>query len=189
MRFHKTAIPDVVLIETEPVGDARGHFVRTFCAREMEEQGLNPVLAQASQSFNSEKGTLRGLHFQAHPSMEDKLVRCVKGAIFDVMVDLRRGAPTFGHWVGYELSDTNNLQLYAPQGFAHGFQALTDDVTVGYHIAQFYEPGRSAGVRFDDPQINISWPLPAVALSSRDLALPLLADLDRALLIAYGPRT
>ncbi len=188
MRFHKTAIPDVTLIEMEPVGDARGHFVRTFCAREMEAHGINPVLAQASQSFNPEKGTLRGLHFQSHPAMEDKLVRCIQGAIFDVMVDLRPGSPTYCQWVGYELSGTNKLQLYSPAGFAHGFQALTNDVTVNYHIGQFYEPGRSAGVRFDDPQIAVAWPLVPVAPSPRDLALPLLADLDPVLLLPYGTR-
>jgi dTDP-4-dehydrorhamnose 3,5-epimerase len=186
VRFHKTTIPDVILIEMEPVGDARGHFVRTFCAREMAAHGVNPVLAQASQSFNAEKGTLRGLHFQTHPAMEDKLVRCIQGAIFDVMVDLRPGSPTYGQWVGYELSDKNNLQLYASAGFAHGFQALTDDVTVSYHIGQFYEPGRSAGVRFDDPQIAVAWPLAPVALSPRDLALPLLAEIDPVLLLPYG---
>lgn len=189
MKFHRTAIPDVILIETEPVGDARGHFVRTFCAREMEAHGINPILAQASQSFNAEKGTLRGLHFQSHPFMEDKLVRCVQGSIFDVMVDLRPGSPTFGKWVGYELSPTNNLQLFSPRGFAHGFQALTENVTVSYHIGQFYEPGQAAGVRFDDPQIGISWPLAPTALSPRDLALPSLADLDTALLLHYEPRS
>ena len=186
MKFHKTMIPEVVLIETQQVGDARGHFVRTFCAREMAAYGINPALAQASQSYNAEKGTLRGLHFQSHPAMEDKLVRCIRGAIFDVMVDLRPGSPTFGRWVGAELGESNGLQLYAPKGFAHGFQALTSDVTVGYHIAQFYEPQRAAGVRFDDPEIGVAWPLPPANLSPRDLALPLLSALERTLLTPYS---
>ncbi|MDE2623751.1 MAG: dTDP-4-dehydrorhamnose 3,5-epimerase [Betaproteobacteria bacterium] len=182
MKFHKTAIPDVVLIETQPIGDARGHFVRTFCAREMAAHGINPVLAQASQSYNAERGTLRGLHFQKHPGMEDKLVRCIGGAIFDVMVDLRPGSPTFGRWTGAKLSASNGMQLYAPRGFAHGFQALTDDVTVGYHIAQFYEPQLAGGVRFDDPDIGIAWPLPPTNISQRDLELPPLSALDRKFL-------
>jgi dTDP-4-dehydrorhamnose 3,5-epimerase len=186
MKFHATDLPGVTLIETEPVGDERGHFVRVFCARELAANGIEPALAQASQSFNAEKGTLRGLHFQAHPAMEDKLVRCLRGAIFDVMVDLRPGSPTFGRWIGFELTEANNLQLHAPKGFAHGFQTLAPDTIVSYHISAFYEPGRSAGVRFDDPQIGVRWPLPPVGLSARDLALPLLADIDASLLLPYG---
>lgn len=188
MRFHKTSIADVILIETDPVGDIRGHFMRTFCAREMAEHGLNPTLAQSSHSFSADKGTLRGLHFQTHPVMEDRLVRCIRGAIFDVVVDLRVGSPTYAKWIGYELNDANNLQLYSPAGFAHGFQSLTNNVTVSYHIGQFYEPGRSTGVRFDDPEIAVPWPLPARVVSPRDLTLPLLAEVDHSLLSSYGVR-
>lgn len=185
MRFEATSLPGVTLIRSQPIGDSRGHFVRTFCAREMVAHGLNPDLAQASQSFNVKRGTLRGLHFQARPVMEDKLVRCIRGAIFDVMVDIRPGSPTFGNWVGYELSEENQRQLYAPRGFAHGFQTLTDDCTVSYYIAQFYEPAKASGIRFDDPDIGVKWPLPPVEQSPRDLGLPFLRDMDRELLMPF----
>jgi dTDP-4-dehydrorhamnose 3,5-epimerase len=185
MKFHKTAIDDVILIETIPAGDARGHFVRTFCAREMKEHGVNLELAQTSQSFNAKKGTLRGLHFQAAPMMEDKLVRCLNGAIFDVMVDLRPNSSTFLKWVGYELTAENNRQLFAPQGFAHGFQTLTNNCAVSYGIGQFYDANLSAGVRFDDPDIGVEWPLPPVELSPRDLGLPYARALDHQRLMGY----
>jgi dTDP-4-dehydrorhamnose 3,5-epimerase len=188
MKFIETALADVILIEAPAAGDSRGYFKRTFCAREMEKAGLNPVVAQSSLSFNARRGTLRGMHFQAYPGLEDKLVQCVRGAILDVMVDIRPDSATFGQWVGYELSDSNFRSLYAPKGFAHGFQALTDDVVVLYHIGQFYDPAGSAGVRFDDPAIGVKWPLPPVELSPRDLELPLLQDLDMSLLGA-GPNT
>jgi dTDP-4-dehydrorhamnose 3,5-epimerase len=189
VKFHPTAICGVVLIENEPIGDERGYFVRTFCAREMAAHGVNPHLAQSSLSFNARRGTLRGLHFQSCPAMEDKLVGCTGGAIFDVMVDIRPGSPTFGRWVGHELSETNHCQFFAPQGIAHGFQALTDDAIVSYYIAQFYEPERSAGVRFDDPEIGIKWPLPPTAMSKRDLTLPFLAELDPAMLMPFEQKS
>lgn len=186
MEFLPTGLDGCSLIRMKPIGDQRGFFVRTFCAREFEEAGLNPYLAQASYSYNARKGTLRGLHFQAHPAMEDKLVRCVRGAIFDVMVDIRPGSPTFGKHFACELSDTNHLQLYSARGFAHGFQALTDDCMVAYQIAQFYEGDKSAGVRWNDPQIGIEWPLEPTDQSPRDLQLPLLKDVDRATLQDFG---
>lgn len=180
MDFIETALPGCVLIGMKPIGDARGHFARTFCAEEFAARGLNPGLAQASYSFNLRRGTLRGLHFQYAPAMEDKLVRCLRGAIFDVMVDLRPRSPTFGQWVGYELTDSNNLQIHSVSGFAHGFQTLTDDCVVAYHIAQAYQPELSSGVRWDDPDIGVRWPSPPVDQSPRDLALPRLAELDRS---------
>lgn len=185
MRFLDTDIPGCTLVELNTLGDDRGYFARTFCAREFADHGLNPSLAQASISFNRDKGTLRGLHFQAHPAMEDKLVRCIKGAIFDVMVDIRPGSPTFGKWFATELSEGNNRQLYGAAGFAHGFQTLTDDTIVAYHIAQFYEADRTAGLRWDDPRVAVDWPLAPVNQSPRDLALPLLAEIDRALLLPF----
>jgi dTDP-4-dehydrorhamnose 3,5-epimerase len=151
----------------------------------MAKYGINTHLAQASLSFNAKRGTLRGLHFQYHPFMEDKLVRCARGAMFDVIVDIRPGSPSFGSWVGYELSDTNHRQLYAPAGTAHGFQTLTDDTIVSYQISQFYEADMGAGIRFDDPGIGILWPLPPIAMSPRDLKLPLLTQVDPARLIAF----
>jgi dTDP-4-dehydrorhamnose 3,5-epimerase len=183
VKIYPTTIHGVLLVEQEPARDERGYFVRTFCAREMAAHGISTYLAQASLSFNAKRGTLRGLHFQSHPAMEDKLVRCARGAIFDVIVDIRLGSPSFGSWVGYELSDTNHRQLYAPAGTAHGFQALTDDAVVSYQISQFYEADKSAGIRFDDPAIGIAWPLPPTAMSPRDLHLPLLAQVDPARLM------
>jgi len=186
MRFLPTDLPGCHLIELEPIGDARGYFARTFCAREFAAAGLNPGLAQASISFNKDAGTLRGLHFQAHPAMEDKLVRCLKGSIFDVMVDIRPGSPSFGRWFGTTLSESNNRMLYGAAGFAHGFQTLTEDTIVAYHIAQFYEGDKTAGLRWNDPTLGIDWPLAPVNQSPRDLALPLLSELDPARLLPFA---
>lgn len=186
MQIKTTSLADCYLIEMQTIGDERGYFARTFCAREFRDHGLNPELAQASISFNRDKGTLRGLHYQKHPVMEDKLVRCLKGAIFDVMVDIRPGSPTYGQWYGAELTESNGLQLYSAAGFAHGFQTLTQDTVVAYHIAQFYEPELTAGVRWSDPDIGVNWPLPAQNQSPRDLDLPLLNELDPSGLLSFG---
>lgn len=185
MKFTSTGIIGCFLIELELLGDDRGYFARTFCAREFAEHGLNSGLAQASISYSRERGTLRGLHFQQYPAMEDKLVRCLKGAIFDVMVDIRPGSPTYGKWFAAELSEANNMQLFGAAGLAHGFQTLTDDVVLSYHIAQFYESDKAAGIRWDDPDIGIDWPLPPVNQSPRDLILPSLADVDPGVLQSF----
>jgi dTDP-4-dehydrorhamnose 3,5-epimerase len=186
MEFLETPLRGCTLIRMNPLGDDRGYFVRTFCGREFSAQGLNPTVAQTSSSFSARRGTLRGLHFQAHPVMEDKLVRCVRGAIFDVMVDIRPGSPTFGRWVAYELSDSNHLQLYASQGFAHGFQTLSDNCVVVYQMSQFYEAEKTAGLRWDDPDIGVAWPLAPTEQSPRDLDLPRLSAIDPALLLPFA---
>jgi dTDP-4-dehydrorhamnose 3,5-epimerase len=186
MEFIKTKLEGCFLIRTKPQGDQRGYFVRTFCAREFVEHGLNPELAQSSYSFNRQAGTLRGLHFQASPKMEDKLVRCMRGSIFDVMVDIRPYSATFGQWVGYELSDSNHLQLHSVQGFAHGFQTLTDDCIVAYHIGEFYDADKTAGIRWDDPEIAINWPISPTDQSPRDLSLPFLSQINPAFLMPCG---
>lgn len=183
MKFKSTGIAGCFLIEMDIFGDDRGYFARTFCAREFAEHGLNPELAQASISFNRERGTLRGLHFQEHPAMEDKLVRCLSGAIFDVMVDIRPYSQTYGRWFAAELSESNHLQLFGASGLAHGFQTLTDDAVISYHIAQFYEPSKAAGIRWNDSEIGVEWPLPPVNQSPRDLTLPTLAEIDRRILL------
>lgn len=183
MKFTETALKGYLIVEAEPAVDERGYFARVFCAREFAEHGLNPHMVQASVSYNPAKGTLRGLHFEGGSHMEDKLVSCPKGAIFDVAVDLRPDSPTFGRWVGAELTGDNHRQLYLPKGFAHGFQTLADDTVVGYHIAQFFEPGHSAGVVWNDPDIGVDWPLPPVNISGRDRALPRLRELDPGLLM------
>ncbi len=186
MEFIKTTLQGCTLIKNIPQGDERGYFTRTFCANEFKEHGLNTTLAQASYSFSKRSGTVRGLHFQAAPIMEDKLVRCLRGAIFDVMVDIRLNSPTFGQYYSHELSETNNYQLHSVQGFAHGFQTLTDDCVVAYHIAQFYDSNKTSGIRWDDPEIGIVWPQNAVDHSSRDLNLPFLSNIDSNLLINFN---
>jgi dTDP-4-dehydrorhamnose 3,5-epimerase len=186
MDFIKTKLEGCTLIRTIPHGDQRGYFARTFCANEFKEHGLNTTLAQASYSYNKRRGTVRGLHFQEVPVMEDKLVRCLRGTIFDIMVDIRPSSPTFGQWYGHELSETNNLQLHSTQGFAHGFQTLTDDCIVAYHIAQFYDPTKTSGIRWDDPDIGVAWPETPIDQSPRDLSLPFLSDIDHKILLNYS---
>ncbi|MBQ0823544.1 dTDP-4-dehydrorhamnose 3,5-epimerase [Microvirga sp. HBU67558] len=178
MQVLDTPLPGCRLIKPAPFNDDRGYFVRLFDAEVFAAWDLNPVLAQASLSFNRHKGTLRGLHYQAHPHMEDKLVRCTSGSIFDVAVDIRLGSPTFGQWFGVELSADNNYQLYIPAGFAHGFQSLTSDATVAYHISVPYDPALTAGLHFDDPDVSVTWPLPPTHMSERDRNLPRLSELE-----------
>jgi len=186
MIFHETPLAGCVVVERQPHGDDRGYFVRTFCEQEFAAHGLPMKIAQTSLSFSAQKATLRGLHFQAAPLLEDKLVSCLKGTIFDVMVDLRPGSPTFGRWFGTELSESNNRLLWSAKGFAHGFQTLSEDCLVAYSIGEFYAAEKSAGVRWDDADIAVAWPLPPSNQSPRDLALPALKDLDLAQLVGSG---
>ena len=169
-----------VLLESPIYSDARGYFRRLFTAQAGLAVGLPEGFRQNAASFNAKKGTVRGLHYQAAPYLEHKLVQCVRGAIFDVMVDLRPESATYGQWYGAELSEENGRVLYSAPGFAHGFQALTDDCLVLYHISPDYQDGLAGGVRWNDPDIAITWPLPAVELSDKDQILPLLRDHDRA---------
>lgn len=172
MRFEKTTLPGAYLIIPEPARDARGHFERTFCVQEFAAHGLETGFVQHSTSHNLRKGTLRGMHFQRPPHEEAKIVTCLKGAIFDVIVDLRPGSASFGRWASFELTAENRLRLYVPKGFAHGFQTLTDATEVGYLISAFYDPAASSGVRYDDPAFGVDWPLPVAAISDRDRAWP-----------------
>jgi dTDP-4-dehydrorhamnose 3,5-epimerase len=172
MIFEPLPLPGAFRIRLDKIGDARGHFARTWCAREFAAQGLNPALAQCNTSFNAARNTLRGLHWQANPHAEDKLVRVTRGAVWDVLVDLRPG-PTFGKWHGEELTEDNGVQLYIPRGFAHGFLTLRDDSEVFYQMSEFYDPGSARGARFDDPAFGIAWPLAGEPLMSpRDAAFP-----------------
>ncbi|WP_088345513.1 MULTISPECIES: dTDP-4-dehydrorhamnose 3,5-epimerase [Rhodomicrobium] len=168
MRFEETSLPGAWLIVPEPVHDHRGFFARTFCVRELAEHGLETQFVQHATSSSVKQGTLRGMHFQADPHGEVKIVTCGKGAILDVIVDLRPGAVTFRRWQGFELTAQNRHRLYIPKGFAHGFQALTDDVEVGYLISAFYEPTAASGVRYDDTAFGIDWPLPVTVISDKD---------------------
>ena len=172
MRFETTDLPDAWVIIPEPVGDERGCFARTFCARELGERGLETNFVQHSISASARKGTLRGMHFQTEPHGEVKIVTCLKGAIADVIIDLRSESRAFRKWRRFELTEANRHRLYIPKGFAHGFQALTDDVEVGYLISAFYEPSAASGVRHDDPAFAISWPLPVSVMSDKDRAWP-----------------
>jgi dTDP-4-dehydrorhamnose 3,5-epimerase len=172
MLFTKTELEGAWLIEPEPVRDPRGWFARTFCEREFASQGLETRFVQHSTSQNAERGTLRGMHFQTGAHAEVKLVRCLKGAILDVIIDLNPGSPTYRQWRGYELSALNMRQLYVPKGFAHGFQTLEDNCEVGYLISEFYAPAASSGVRWNDPAFGIAWPMAPTVLSDKDKGWP-----------------
>ncbi|MGE5145580.1 MAG: dTDP-4-dehydrorhamnose 3,5-epimerase [Candidatus Eiseniibacteriota bacterium] len=172
MRFRETTLPGVWLIEPEPQADERGYFARAWCARELEARGLADRFVQSSISFNRRRGTLRGIHYQAAPHEEAKLVRCTQGAVFDVVVDLRAGSPTRGKWYAAELSAANGRTLYIPEGCGHGFETLSDDAELLYHMSVEYVPEAARGVRWDDPTLAIAWPIPEPTLSERDRALP-----------------
>ena len=158
MKFIETKIPGVVVVEAEPIGDERGYFARSFCAREFETAGLTLNVAQTNLSRNTSKGTLRGMHYQAEPKPEPKLVSCARGAIFDVAIDLRADSPTFCDWVGVELTDSNARALFVPPGCAHGFLTLADEVWVSYLMGEFYDSDLARGVRWDDPAVAIHAP-------------------------------
>lgn len=172
MIFRKTALKGAYLIEPEPLADERGFFARTFCRREFESHGLNPNLVQCSVSYNARTGTLRGMHYQAPPHEEAKLIRCTSGAIYDVIIDLRRDSPTFRHWTSAELTGENRLMLYVPEGFAHGFQTLRDATEVMYQISVFHQPESARGVRWDDTAFRVDWPPAQRVISERDRHYP-----------------
>lgn len=172
MKFVETSLAGAYVIELERLEDERGFFARTFCRNVFEEHGLNPAVAQCNLSYNYKKGTLRGMHYQLPPATEAKLVRCVQGAIFDVIVDLRRDSPTYLEHFGVELSSGNRAALYVPEMFAHGYQALTDDAEVIYQVSEFYAPGTERGIRYDDPRLGITWPVPVSVISDKDASWP-----------------
>lgn len=172
MRFIPTTLKDAHIIELEPARDDRGFFARTLCVDAFAERGLEIQYPQHSISYSARRGTLRGLHFQREPHSEAKLIRCTRGAILDVIVDIRRNSPSFRRWQKFELSSTNCRELYVPKGFAHGFQTLCDEVEVSYLISTRYAPGFAGGIRYDDPALGIEWPLPVTEISERDLRWP-----------------
>lgn len=167
-----TEIAGVYVVELEPRPDERGFFARSWCQREFEQHGLDARLVQCNISHNLHRATLRGLHYQATPHPETKLVRCTQGAIYDVALDLRPEQPTFRKWVALELSARNRRALYIPAGCAHGFQSLTDESEVLYHMSEYYHPDLARGVRWNDPAFAITWPLPQPLLSPRDAGYP-----------------
>jgi dTDP-4-dehydrorhamnose 3,5-epimerase len=170
MRFEALNIPGAVLIEIERKADPRGFFARTFCAEEFGREGLPGQFVQCSISYNEKQGTLRGMHFQWPPSREGKLVRCVRGKIFDVLLDLRPGSPAYLEHRGVVLDEEERNAVFIPPGIAHGFQTLVDRTEVFYQMTDFFAPDLNAGVRWDDPAFGISWPIPAPTMSERDAA-------------------
>lgn len=172
MRFLPTRLPGAVLVEPEPIADARGAFMRTFCEREFSANGLPARFVQHSRSMSRLAGTVRGLHFQRPPHAEAKVVTCLHGAIWDVVVDLRAGSATRGQWQAFELTAGNRRALYVPRGFAHGFQTLVPDSEVSYLISDFHVPDAGCGITYDAPWLAIGWPLPVSATSERDRSWP-----------------
>ena len=174
MKYVETILPDVWIVELERHVVDRGFFARSWCEEEFRARGLNPRLAQCSVSFNSRRGTLRGLHYQAAPHAEAKLVRCTRGAVHDVVLDLRTESKSFKQWMTVELTEDNGRAVYIPEGCAHGFQTLTDNTEVLYQISEFFHPQSSRGVRWNDPAFGIVWPMENPILSERDGHHPLL---------------
>jgi len=168
MLFTETLLKGAYIIDLERREDDRGFFARSWCQDEFREHGLNPNLAQCNISFNLKKGTLRGMHYQAEPYPEAKVVRCTMGAIHDVVIDLRPGSPTFKKWINVELSADNRRALYVPEGFAHGFQTLVDNTEVFYQMSEFFHPECARGVRWDDPAYRVEWPIREVIISQKD---------------------
>ncbi|MDQ0974613.1 dTDP-4-dehydrorhamnose 3,5-epimerase [Neobacillus niacini] len=179
MNVIETYIQGVKIIEPKVFGDHRGWFMETYSGAMFEEAGIDIKFVQDNQSFSATKGTLRGLHYQLNPKAQTKLVRCTKGAIFDVAVDIRKGSPTFSKWFGIELSADNKKQLLVPKGFAHGFITLTDDVEVQYKVDELYAPECDRGILWSDPQIGVEWPIDiSPVLSAKDEKAPLLVNAE-----------
>lgn len=172
MKFIETPLADLYILEPDYIKDERGFFARTFCVEEFRKRGLSPSLAQCNISYNSKKGTLRGMHFQIEPHGEDKVVRCTQGAIFDVVIDLRKESPTFKKWFAAELTAENRKMVYVPTGFAHGFQTLEDHTEVFYQMSALYHAESARGVRWDDPTFAIDWPSDERTISLKDQYYP-----------------
>ena len=172
MVITETRLKGAFVIELEPIEDVRGFFARAWSDREFETAGLTARFVETNVSFNNRKGTLRGMHFQAPPHEQVKLVRCTRGAIFDALIDLRPESPTYKQWFAHELTADNRLMLYIPEGFAHGLQTLQDDTRVNYLISKFHVPGAADGARYNDPAFPVKWPLPVTTIAEKDLAWP-----------------
>jgi len=173
MRFHPLSLPGAYRVELEPRGDERGRFTRLFCANELKKIGHDKPIVNVNHSYTQKAGTIRGMHFQHPPDAEVKIVKCLRGAIWDCIVDIRRGSPTFLRWEGVELTENNNRMIYVPEGFAHGFQSLTDDVELLYFHTDFYVQQSEGGLRYCDTVLGIEWPIAATAISERDQSHPL----------------
>jgi dTDP-4-dehydrorhamnose 3,5-epimerase len=170
MIFTEAKLKGAFIIDIERREDSRGFFARAFCQHEFEQHGLKPVIAQANIAFNHKKGTLRGMHFQFPPAPETKLVRATRGAILDIIVDLRPESPTYLQHIAVELSEDNNRALYVPERFAHGYQVLRDKTETSYQVGEFYTPGSEGGLMYNDPQLGLQWPFPVSVISDKDAA-------------------
>jgi dTDP-4-dehydrorhamnose reductase/dTDP-4-dehydrorhamnose 3,5-epimerase len=178
MEIKKTAVSGLLIIEPQVFGDHRGWFTETYSKEKFKVLGIEIDFIQDNHSFSAQKGTLRGLHFQLDPKAQTKLVRCTKGEILDVAVDLREGSPTYKKWVAVVLTEENKKQLFVPKGFAHGFMTLSDNVEVQYKVDELYSPKDDRSIRFDDPEIGVEWGIESPTLSAKDLNAPLLKDSD-----------
>jgi dTDP-4-dehydrorhamnose 3,5-epimerase len=181
MKFTSTKLKGAFVIDIEPRSDTRGFFARVFCQHELKEHGLNPVIAQANIALNARRGTLRGMHFQYPPAAETKIVRVTRGAILDIIVDLRPESPTYLEHVMVELTAGNHRALYVPERFAHGYQVLEDGTETSYDVGEFYTPALEGGLRYDDPRLGLAWPLPVTEISAKDTGWDLLDEMEPAL--------
>lgn len=172
MKFTETRLKDAFIIDLDKFEDDRGFFARSWCKKEIDEHGLNSNVVQVNVSNNRKKGTLRGMHYQVSPYEETKLIRCTKGALYDVIIDLRPDSETYKQWIGVELTAGNYKSLYVPEGFGHGFQTLEDDTEATYQVTEFYTPGAEAGIRYNDPQFAIDWPMEIAVISDKDRNWP-----------------
>jgi len=172
MKFTETKLKGAFIVEIEKLTDDRGFFARAWCRKEFEAHGLTSAVVQANVSFNRKRGTLRGMHYQIAPFQESKLIRCTRGAIYDVIIDLRPESPTYRQWIGVELTADNYTLFFVPEDFSHGFITLMDDTEITYQVSQFYTPGSEKGIRFNDPTFNIQWPLEVSVISDKDSNWP-----------------
>jgi dTDP-4-dehydrorhamnose 3,5-epimerase len=172
MHFTEGQLPGTYLLVPNRIEDERGFFARAYCRQELEAHGLSPRIVQANTGFSHRRGTLRGLHYQVAPHQETKIVRCVRGAVFDVVVDVRADSPTRGAWMGTRLTAENGHALYVPEGVAHGYLTLEDDSEVLYFVSQYYAPDAERGLRYDDPAVGIDWPIRVVEVSDKDRTWP-----------------
>ena len=178
MFFTKTKLKGAYIIEIDRKEDSRGFFARAFCQKEFEAHGLKPIIAQANVAFNHKKGILRGMHFQYPPAAETKLVRCTRGAILDIIVDLRPESSTYLDHIAVELNEDNQRALYVPERFAHGYQVLRDKTETSYQVGEFYAPHAESGLAYNDPRLGLKWPLPVSVISDKDQIWKLLSEIE-----------
>ena len=181
MIFTETKLKGAFILDLERREDTRGFFARAFCQNEFKANGLKPIIVQANIAFNFKKGTVRGMHFQFPPAAETKLVRCTRGAIVDIIVDLRPESATFLQWVAVELNEENQRALYVPERFAHGYQTLRDNTDTSYQVGEFYTPEAEGGLMYNDPRLGLKWPMPATVISEKDQKFPLFDEVESEL--------